>query len=163
MYFLLFLHQLIVSFSSAHTCMIDCFHKYLMYAGGALNDCCWWPAPWFTGGQRKNAGGNFQSAGYNSANLFPLWNKPDGSASSASDKTADYYQVSADYILGRTSYPKNPPEMAKPFLKNVTYGEVNGRISSFQTSTKKQLIEYINYLVYLESRHKKDWSQWTGH
>ena len=37
MYFLLFLHQLIVSFSSAHTCMIDCFHKYLMYAGGALN------------------------------------------------------------------------------------------------------------------------------
>lgn len=69
---------------------------------------------------------------------------------------ADYYQVSADYILGRTSYPKNPPEMAKPFLKNVTYGEVNGRISSFQTSTKKQLIEYINYLVYLESRHKKD-------
>ena len=67
-------------------------------------------------------------------------------------KLADYYQVSADYILGRTSYPKNPPEMAKPFLKNVTYGEVNGRISSFQTSTKKQLIEYINYLVYLESR-----------
>ena len=63
-------------------------------------------------------------------------------------KLADYYQVSADYILGRTSYPKNPPEMAKPFLKNVT--------SSFQTSTKKQLIEYINYLVYLESRHKKD-------
>lgn len=44
-------------------------------------------------------------------------------------KLADYYQVSADYILGRTSYPKNPPEMAKPFLKNVTYGEVNGRIS----------------------------------
>lgn len=41
-------------------------------------------------------------------------------------KLADYYQVSADYILGRTSYPKNPPEMAKPFLKNVTYGEVNG-------------------------------------
>ena len=75
-------------------------------------------------------------------------------------KLADYYQVSADYILGRTSYPKNPPEMAKPFLKNVTYGEVNGRISSFQTSTKKQLIEYINYLVYLESRHKKDWSRW---
>ena len=36
-------------------------------------------------------------------------------------KLADYYQVSADYILGRTSYPKNPPEMAKPFLKNVTY------------------------------------------
>lgn len=71
-------------------------------------------------------------------------------------KLADYYPVSADYILGRTSYPKNPPEMAKPFLKNVTYGEVNGRISSFQTSTKKQLIEYINYLVYLESRHKKD-------
>ena len=33
-------------------------------------------------------------------------------------KLADYYQVSADYILGRTSYPKNPPEMAKPFLKN---------------------------------------------
>lgn len=31
-------------------------------------------------------------------------------------KLADYYQVSADYILGRTSYPKNPPEMAKPFL-----------------------------------------------
>ena len=26
-------------------------------------------------------------------------------------KLADYYQVSADYILGRTSYPKNPPEM----------------------------------------------------
>ena len=149
MYFLLFLHQLIVSFSSAHTCMIDCFHKYLMYAGGALNDCCWWPAPWFTGGQRKNAVGNFQSAGYNSANL-PLRHLI---------KLADYYQVSADYILGRTSYPKNPPEMAKPFLKNVTYGEVNGRISSFQTSTKKQLIEYINYLVYLESRHKKDWSR----
>lgn len=33
-------------------------------------------------------------------------------------KLADYYQVSADYILGRTSYPKNPPEMARNhFLK----------------------------------------------
>ena len=155
MYFLLFLHQLIVSFSSAHTCMIDCFHKYLMYAGGALNDCCWWPAPWFTGGQRKNAGGNFQSAGYNSRYETNRTDLPLRHLI----KLADYYQVSADYILGRTSYPKNPPEMAKPFLKNVTYGEVNGRISSFQTSTKKQLIEYINYLVYLESRHKKDWSR----
>lgn len=32
-------------------------------------------------------------------------------------KLADYYQVSADYILGRTSYPKNPPEMGNHFLK----------------------------------------------
>ncbi len=71
-------------------------------------------------------------------------------------KLADYYQVSADYILGRTSYPKEPPEMDKPFLKNVTYGEVNDRISAFTTSTRKMLIQYIKYLAYLESLHKED-------
>ena len=65
-------------------------------------------------------------------------------------------QVLDSNTINQIAAGENPPEMAKPFLKNVTYGEVNGRISSFQTSTKKQLIEYINYLVYLESRHKKD-------
>ena len=69
---------------------------------------------------------------------------------------ADYYQVSADYILGRTIYHKEPPEMDKAFTKNVTYGEVNERISSFRTSTKNLLIHYINYLVSCENAQKKD-------
>lgn len=71
-------------------------------------------------------------------------------------KLADYYQVSVDYILGRSAHPKESPEMNQPFFKNVTYGEVNERISSFQPSTKKLLIHYINYLVYLESLRKND-------
>ncbi len=69
---------------------------------------------------------------------------------------ADYYKVSTDYILGRTSYPQKPPEMDKHFLKNVTFGEVNDRISSFHPDNKKALIKYIKYLAYLESNHQTD-------
>ena len=32
-------------------------------------------------------------------------------------KLADYYQVSADYILGRTSYPRIRPKWRNHFLK----------------------------------------------
>ena len=87
---------------------------------------------------KENAGGNFPVCWVQLSKSIPAM-KQTGRILPLRHliKLADYYQVSADYILGRTSYPKNPPEMAKPFLKNVTYGEVNGRISSFQTSTKK--------------------------
>ena len=57
-------------------------------------------------------------------------------------------QIYSRYETNRTDLP------LRHLIKLADYYQVSA--DYIQTSTKKQLIEYINYLVYLESRHKKD-------
>lgn len=68
---------------------------------------------------------------------------------------ASYYNVSADYILGRIPYSSMTPEYSATFLKNVTVGDFVCRICSFNNTSKKMLIDYVNYLTYLETSEKR--------
>ncbi|MEF9955345.1 MAG: helix-turn-helix transcriptional regulator [Clostridium sp.] len=67
---------------------------------------------------------------------------------------ADFYGVSTDYILGRIAYPKIPSEFTHVFIPHVTIGAFVCRIESFTAKSKSQLIDYVNYLSYLESKKK---------
>ena len=68
---------------------------------------------------------------------------------------ASHYHVSTDYLTGRVSYEATPPEFAEKLLKNVTVGELFCRITSFNGTSRKRLIEYVNYLSYLEANERK--------
>lgn len=68
---------------------------------------------------------------------------------------ADYYGISTDYLLGRISYPKIPPQFSESLIQTVTIGDFVCKVTSFNSKSKSQLIEYVNYLTYLESAKKK--------
>ena len=67
-----------------------------------------------------------------------------------------YYQVSADYILGNSPLPQIPPELSSPFTPKITNGELLSYVQSFRPGSKRRLIEYINYLKYLEHQKKEN-------
>lgn len=68
---------------------------------------------------------------------------------------ANFFEVSTDYILGRTSLQRIPPELSRSFIQHVTIGDFVCRITSFNSKSKSQLVEYVNYLTYLENVKKK--------
>lgn len=68
---------------------------------------------------------------------------------------ADYYGTSTDYLLGRVSYPNVPPQFSESFIQTVTIGDFVCKITSFNSKSKSKLIEYVNYLTYMESTKKK--------
>lgn len=68
---------------------------------------------------------------------------------------ANFYNVSTDYLLGRISYQRLPSDFTKPLIQNITIGEFVFRVSSFSNSSKRQLIEYMNFLTYLENFVRK--------
>lgn len=69
---------------------------------------------------------------------------------------AEFYDVSTDYLLGRAAYPKAPPELSCPFVNHVTFGEFICRITTFKERSRRLLVEYVNYLFYLENQKKKN-------
>lgn len=68
---------------------------------------------------------------------------------------AEYYDVSTDYILGRIPYSKIPPELSEPYVNQVTIGEFVCRITAFKESSRRLLIEYVNWLNYRINQNKK--------
>ena len=69
------------------------------------------------------------------------------------ESLCDYYHVSADYILGRSSIPQTLPELSAPFTSKITNGELLSYVQKLRPSSKKMLIDYIRYLKYMEN-HK---------
>ena len=67
---------------------------------------------------------------------------------------AGYYNVSADYLLGLISYPEIPPELSDSLIQNVTIGDFVCRITTFNSRSKRMLVDYVNYLTYLENMEK---------
>lgn len=67
---------------------------------------------------------------------------------------SSYYNVSTDFLLGRIDYPKIPPEFSNYLIQNVTIGDFVCRIDSFSGKSKRQLVDYVNYLTYLENTEK---------
>lgn len=67
---------------------------------------------------------------------------------------SSYYNVSTDFLLGRIDYPKIPPEFSNYLIQNVTIGDFVCRIDSFRGKSKRQLVDYVNYLTYMENTEK---------
>ena len=67
---------------------------------------------------------------------------------------SSYYNVSTDYLLGRIDYPKIAPEFSNSLIKNVTIGDFVCRIDSFNSKSKRLLVDYVNYLTYMENTEK---------
>jgi len=67
-----------------------------------------------------------------------------------------YYNVSSDYIMGNVTFPKIPPELSEPLIQNITIGDFICRINSFNSRSKKMLVDYVNYLTYQEKMDRKE-------
>ena len=67
---------------------------------------------------------------------------------------SSYYNVSTDYLLGRIDYPKIAPEFSNSLIQNVTIGDFVCRIDSFNSKSKRLLVDYVNYLTYMENTDK---------
>ena len=67
---------------------------------------------------------------------------------------SSYYNVSTDYLLGRIDYPKIAPEFSSSMIQNVTIGDFVCRIDSFNSKSKRLLVDYVNYLTYMENTEK---------
>lgn len=67
---------------------------------------------------------------------------------------SSYYNVSTDYLLGRIDYPKIAPEFSNSLIQNVTIGDFVCRIDSFYSKSKRLLVDYVNYLTYMENTEK---------
>lgn len=65
------------------------------------------------------------------------------------------FEVSTDYILGLTAQQRISPELSRSFIQHVTIGDFICRITSFSSKSKSQLVDYVNYLTYLENIKKK--------
>lgn len=68
---------------------------------------------------------------------------------------ADMYDVSTDYILGRTSYPRPPHQLSQYFIQNVSVGDLVYRITSYEQNSRRLLVQYLNFLTYMENSKKK--------
>lgn len=66
-----------------------------------------------------------------------------------------YYNVSSDYILGNIPYLQAPPQLSERFIQQITVGDFVCLISSFSRKSKRNLIDYVNYLSYQEQLVKK--------
>lgn len=67
---------------------------------------------------------------------------------------SSYYNVSTDYLLGRIDYPKIAPEFSNSLIQNVTIGDFVCRIDSFNSKSKRLLVDYVNYPTYMENTEK---------
>ena len=67
---------------------------------------------------------------------------------------SSYYNVSTDYLLGRIDYPKIAPEFSNSLIQNVTIGDFVCRIDSFNSKSNPLLVDYVNYLTYMENTEK---------
>jgi transcriptional regulator with XRE-family HTH domain len=69
---------------------------------------------------------------------------------------SSYYNVSTDYLLGRIDYPKIAPEFSNSLIQNVTIGDFVCRIDSFNSKSKRLLVDYVNYMENTEKLKKDD-------
>ncbi len=68
-------------------------------------------------------------------------------------KLADFYDVSADFLLGRTTFQKPATEMDRSYAQGKTFGEITSAMLTLSPERRRALLDY---LVYLVARQKED-------
>ncbi len=59
---------------------------------------------------------------------------------------ADYYRVSADYLLGKTNYPGRADSLNETFIKGLTYGDYLSDSISLNAANRKTAHDYVIFL-----------------
>ncbi len=70
------------------------------------------------------------------------------------ESLANYYNVSADYLLGNIDFERIPPELSEPLYGKISTGEFMNYILKFSKDSRRRLIEYTKYLHWLEMQGK---------
>lgn len=61
-------------------------------------------------------------------------------------KLSEYYDVTTDYLLGKTSYKGNLSRLAEPLVDAISCGDLISSIMCLNTNEKKSVIEYIQLM-----------------
>lgn len=61
-------------------------------------------------------------------------------------RLADYFDVTTDYLLGRTAYRGNPRILNQPISDEYTVTDIINTVLTFDSSTVNHLIEYAKFL-----------------
>lgn len=83
-----------------------------------------------------------------SENAIYKWNKQSPNSETL-ESIADYFNVSADYLLGRTDNPK---------VNNGDYNEEDNMLVAAhmeENLTEEELEDVMQYIEFLKSKHKK--------
>ncbi len=67
-------------------------------------------------------------------------------------KLADYYGVSIDYMMGRTSFQKPTEELNEEYSRNKTTGAVLSEMLRLENDSREKLLDYIEFLKFREAR-----------
>lgn len=62
-------------------------------------------------------------------------------------KLADFYDVSTDFLLGRTTLQQPAEEMEKIFAQGKTVGEVTSALLTLSSEKRKILLDFLGYLM----------------
>lgn len=61
-------------------------------------------------------------------------------------KLADYFGVTADYLLGRTAYRGSPGILNQPISDEYTVTDIINTVLTFDSGTVNHLMEYAKFL-----------------
>lgn len=67
-------------------------------------------------------------------------------------KLADYYEVSIDYMVGRTSFQKPATELNAEYSNGKTTGAVLSKMLRLEADSREKLLDYIEFLKFKEAR-----------
>lgn len=59
---------------------------------------------------------------------------------------ADYFKVTTDYLLGRTSYRYNPEILNQEYAPNITVSDLINIIQNFNSQNIESLLDYVDLL-----------------
>lgn len=66
-------------------------------------------------------------------------------------KLADYYGVSIDYMMGRTSFRKPATELNEEYSRNKTTGAVLSEMLRLEADSREDLLDYMEFLQMKEA------------
>lgn len=68
-------------------------------------------------------------------------------------KIADFYNVSIDYLMGRTSFRSPVNSLNQSLAENYTVGDLLNLTLSLSAQKTNALVEYVKFLIY-QQEHK---------
>lgn len=70
-------------------------------------------------------------------------------------KLGEFYNVSTDYLIGKTKYKNTYDELNKKVIKNKTIGELINDIITLDSNSRKFIIEFIELMKVKQDIIKK--------
>jgi transcriptional regulator with XRE-family HTH domain len=71
-------------------------------------------------------------------------------------KLADYYEVSTDYLLGRTSVRTRLEDLDRPLTEDYTISDLLNTTLHLNHTSARSLVEYVDLLKLKQSQHEEE-------